>query len=154
VKRLSLREVEGLYEVRTALEVLAVRLAATRADNDLLGQIEEAARLHVNAVQRGAVDEFLEYDRRFHGLIAEGADNPILAHMLTSLADRIHIVRRMDLGRWQDETSGQEHHEVAKALLRRDEEGAAHLMESHILEHKGRVLEILGEAEAGAGESP
>jgi DNA-binding GntR family transcriptional regulator len=151
VKRLSLREVEGLYEVRTALEVLAVRLAAMRADEVLLGKIEEAARLHVSAVQRGAVDEFLEYDRRFHGLIAEGAGNPILAHMLISLADRIHIVRRMDLGRRQDETSGQEHHEVAKALLERDGEGAARLMEHHIREHKGRVLELLSDAEASAG---
>ena len=151
VKQLSLREVEGLYEVRKALEVLAVRLAAIRADDALLGQIDEAAGLHLNAVQRGAVGEFLEYDRRFHGLIAEGADNPILASMLTSLADRIHIVRRMDLGRRQDEMSGQEHHEIAKALLQRDGEGAARRMEYHIREHKGRVLDILGASEGVAG---
>jgi DNA-binding GntR family transcriptional regulator len=147
VKQLSLREVEGLYEVRSALEVLAVRLAAVRSDDTLLEQVDEAARLHVSAVQRGAVDEFLEYDRRFHDLIAEGADNPILASMLTSLADRIHIVRRMDLGRRQDEMSGEEHFEIAKALLQRDGDEAARLMEYHIREHKGRVLDMLNESE-------
>ena len=151
VKQLSLREVEGLYEVRTALEILAVRLGARRASDALLKQIAEAAKLHLNAVQRGAVDEFLEYDRRFHDLIAEGADNPILASMLTSLADRIHIVRRMDLGRRQDEMSGQEHLDIATALLQRDGEEAARRMENHIREHKGRVLDIVGISEGSAG---
>ena len=144
VKQLTVHEVEGLYEVRAALEILAVRLAATRASDELLKQIEEAAGLHINAVQRGAVDEFLEYDRRFHDLIAEGSDNPILASTLTSLADRIHIIRRMDLGRRQDEMSGQEHHEIAEALLQRDGEEAARRMDNHIREHQGRVLDIVG----------
>lgn len=143
VRRLSPREAEGLYEVREALETLAIRLAATRASDELLAEIFEAAQLHVEAVQRDAVNEFLEYDRRFHRLIAQGADNPILASMLTSLADRIHIIRRMDLGRRVDEMSGQEHHNVATALLQRDAERAAGLMAHHIQEHRTRVMELL-----------
>ena len=144
VKQLTPHEVEGLYEVREALEVLAVRLAASRASDALLAEIEEAALLHINAVQRGAVDEFLEYDRHFHGLIAQASANPVLASTLSSLADRIHIVRRMDLGRRQDEMSGQEHLEIAEALLRRDASEASRRMENHIEEHQVRVLHIVG----------
>lgn len=148
VRQLSPREAEGLYEVREALETLAVRLAAVRAGDELLAEIAEAAQLHLNAVQRGAVDEFLEYDRRFHDLIAQGADNPILASILISLADRIHIIRRMDLGRRVDEMSGQEHHNVATALLQRDAERAAGLMAHHIQEHRTRVMDILQDEES------
>jgi DNA-binding GntR family transcriptional regulator len=146
VKRLSAREVQGLYEVRETLEILAVRLAAARAGDDLLRQIEELALLHAEAVQRDDVDEYLGYDRRFHDLIAQAADNPVLASMLSSLADRIHIVRRMDLGRRQDVVSGQQHLEVASALRRHDGERAIEAMEAHIREHKGRVLELLSHA--------
>jgi DNA-binding GntR family transcriptional regulator len=152
VRRLKPREAEGLYEVREALETLAVRLAAARASDELLAEISEAAQLHLDAVQRGAVDEFLEYDRRFHRLIAQGADNPILSSMLTSLADRIHIIRRMDLGRWVDEMSGQEHHNVAMALLQRDAERAAGLMAHHIYKHRTRVMELLKDEESNRNE--
>jgi DNA-binding GntR family transcriptional regulator len=143
VKRLSAREVQGLYEVRETLEILAVRLAADRAGDDVLRQVEDLARLHAEAVQRGDVDEYLGYDRDFHDLIARAADNPVLASMLSSLADRIHIVRRMDLGRRQDLVSGQQHLEVAQALRVHNGEQACRLMEAHIREHKGRVLELL-----------
>jgi DNA-binding GntR family transcriptional regulator len=147
VKRLSAREVNGLYEVRETLEILAVRLAAARAGDELLQQIEDLALLHAEAVRRGDVDEYLGYDRRFHDLIAQAADNPVLASMLSSLADRIHIVRRMDLGRRQDLVSGQQHLDVARALRHRDGEQAIRLMEAHIREHKGRVLELLSQAQ-------
>jgi DNA-binding GntR family transcriptional regulator len=145
VKELDQDEIEGLYEVREALEVLAVRRAAVRASDDLLQQVAKVAALHLDAVQRDATDEFLQHDRHFHDLIATGAGNPILASLLRGLADRIHIVRRMDLGRRQDELSGQEHHEIADALLRRDGEAAARLMESHIREHGDRVLDLYNE---------
>jgi len=143
VKKLSLAEVEGLYEVREALETLAVRLAAERAGDELLDQILQTARLHVAGVQRGAVNEYLQHDRQFHELIAEGAGNPVLASMMTSLADRIHIIRRMDQGQPQDEMSGQEHAEIGQALSHRDGEEAARLMQHHIREHRMRVVRML-----------
>jgi DNA-binding GntR family transcriptional regulator len=70
--------------------------------------------------------------------------------MLTSLADRIHIIRRMDLGQRQDEMSGDEHAEIAQALQRRDGENAAQLMRHHIREHRVRVVGLL----QGGTESP
>jgi len=143
VKKLSLAEVEGLYEVREALETLAVRLAAERADDALLNQILQTAQLHIAGVQRGAVSEYLHHDRQFHHLIAEGAGNSVLASMLTSIADRIHITRRMDLGQHQDEMAGQEHAEIGQALSHRDGEEAARLMQHHIREHRMRVVGML-----------
>jgi DNA-binding GntR family transcriptional regulator len=148
VKRLSQPEVEGLYEVREALEMLAVRLAAQRASDALLKEVAAVAELHLQAVQHGDVNEYLEYDRRFHDLIAVGSDNLTLTSILRTLADRIHIVRRMDLGRRQDESSGHEHLEIAAALSRRDGETAARLMEDHIRLHRGRVLDMLSQEQA------
>ncbi len=148
VKLLSRPELVGLYEVREALEILAVRLTATRADDALLQEIARTAELHRQMVHHGDPNRYLEVDRRFHELIAKGADNPILSSMLHMLADRIHIVRRMDLGQQQDELSGQEHCEIAAALLQRDAERTAHLMEQHIRTHGRRVLESITRLES------
>ena len=148
VKSLSQPEVMGLYEVREALETLAVRLTATRAGDALLQEIARTAELHRQMVHHGDPNRYLELDRRFHELIAEGANNPILSAMLRMLADRIHIVRRMDLGQRQDELSGQEHCEIATALLQRDAERTARLMEHHIRSHSRRVLELLTQLES------
>jgi DNA-binding GntR family transcriptional regulator len=145
VRRLSQPEVEGLYEVREALEILAVRLAAQRANDALLEEVVSVAERHLQAVQHGDINEYLEHDRRFHDLIAVGSENSTLTSILRRLADRIHIVRRMDLGRRQDELSGREHLDIAAALMRRDGEAAAHLMESHIRVHRGRVLDTLSQ---------
>jgi DNA-binding GntR family transcriptional regulator len=101
-------------------------------------------------VHRGAVSEYLQHERQFYNLIAEGAGNPVLASMLTSLADRIHIIRRMDSGQPQDEMSGQEHAAISLALSHRDGKEVARLMQQHIREHRMRVVGMLrSSAEAG-----
>jgi DNA-binding GntR family transcriptional regulator len=143
VKRLNRRELEGLYEVREALEKLAVELAAARASDALLDQLVQMANLHARAVQREAVEEFLEFDRRFHDLIAEGADNPILGDSLRGLADRIHIFRRFDLGQTQDQMSAEEHSAIAAALRRRDAGQAVAFMTQHIDKTRGRLIAAL-----------
>ncbi len=145
VKRLSRSDVQGLYEVREALEVLAVRLAVERASDVLLQQVAETAELHLSTVKKGNIGEYLKYDRRFHELIAEGSDNSVLASMLFRLGDRFHVVRRMDL---EDSMSGQEHSDIAAALLDRDGKEATRLMKNHIRVHRDRVLDILGQKEA------
>jgi DNA-binding GntR family transcriptional regulator len=147
VKQLNRSEIEGLYEVREALEELAVRLAAERSSDALVDQMIDMASLHAQSVERQAVDEYLELDRRFHDLIAEGANNPILGAMLRSLADRIHIFRRIDLGQIQDQMSAQEHREIAQALRRRDSSLAAHLMSQHLQKTRNRVLAMLDSGE-------
>jgi DNA-binding GntR family transcriptional regulator len=143
VKQLNRRELEGLYQVREALERLALESAADRASADLLDQIVQTANLHARAVERKAVEEYLEFDRRFHELIAEGADNPVLGDILRGLADRIHIFRRYDLGQIQDETSAEEHCGIAAALRRRDSAEAVALMMRHIEKTRSRVIAAL-----------
>ena len=143
VKQLSRQEIEGLYEVRVVLEKLSIRLASLRASDALLQQVTDTANLYTQAVKRGDTKEFLEYDRQFHDLIGKGAANPILASTLRSLADRIQIIRHLDLGKKRNEKAAEEHQEIAAALLQRDADRAVSRMESHILSPRNRVLDML-----------
>lgn len=143
VKKLSIEEVERLYEIREALEMLATRLSAARASDEALQEVLSSANLHIKAVKRGDRHEYLSLDRRFHELIAEGSKNSILVSMLNSIADRIHIVRRLTSNLTQDVVTGKEHQEIAEALVKRDGERAAGLIRNHIQKHCARVLNTL-----------
>jgi DNA-binding GntR family transcriptional regulator len=153
VKKLTIEEVEGLYEVREALETLSVRLFAERAMDNAIDEVLKTAELHANAIQNENKKEFLDLDHRFHELIAEGAGNIILSAVLRGLSDRIRIVRHMDLKKKQDEFSGKEHLEIAKALAKRDSEEAVRLMKEHIQFHSMRVLNMLKQVEEKKSES-
>jgi DNA-binding GntR family transcriptional regulator len=154
VKTLSAEESGLLYEIREALEVLATRLAAGRAAPEALRQIMEVAESHQRAVELGHLHEYLDLDRRFHGLIAEASRNPILVSMLSMIADRIHIVRRLTSNLEKDVLTGDEHHQVAAALAEHDGEKAAALMQQHIRRHGERIRQYLAAGEGEGGKAP
>jgi DNA-binding GntR family transcriptional regulator len=157
VKTLSAEESGLLYEIREALEVLATRLVARRAKAQSLQTIMDVAESHRKAVELGNLHEYLDLDRRFHSLIAEGSQNPILVSMLNMIADRIHIVRRMTSNLEKDVLTGIEHHEIASALMRRDDSKATALMQQHIRRHGERIRVFLmserGEASGGSEDN-
>jgi DNA-binding GntR family transcriptional regulator len=63
--------------------------------------------------------------------------------MLNMIADRIHIVRRMTSNLEKDVLTGIEHHEIASALMRRDDSKATALMQQHIRRHGERIRVFL-----------
>ncbi|MAT16232.1 MAG: hypothetical protein CMJ46_13290, partial [Planctomyces sp.] len=76
VAQLSLEEIEQIYEMRALLEGAAAERAATRLDREhVAGLIKEAKRLKA---RRKAVDwheQAIDFDLRFHQLLAEAAKN-------------------------------------------------------------------------------
>lgn len=152
VKTVSAEETGLLYEIREALEVLATGLVARRASQETLQKILDVAESHRKAVELRHLHEYLDLDRRFHSLIAEGSQNPILVSMLSMIADRIHIVRRMTSNLEKDVLTGNEHHGIAAALMIRDAEKAASLMQQHIRRHGERIRQyLLKEGGEGVG---
>jgi len=147
VKSLTAEESGLLYEIREALEVLATRLAAVRGTQTSLQLIMDVAESHRRAVDQGNLQEYLDLDRRFHSLIAEASQNPILVSMLNMIADRIHIVRRLTSNLEMDVLTGNEHREIAAALLGRDGEKATTLMQQHVRRHGERIRHFLAAGE-------
>ncbi|MGA2763353.1 MAG: GntR family transcriptional regulator [Spirochaetia bacterium] len=145
VKTLTPDDVGNLYEIREALEVLAVRKAAEKASPEMLSRIANAADRHLEAVESGHMQEYVILDRQFHMLIAEGAKNEVLQSMLNIISDRIHIMRRLTSNFEKDVETGHVHREIAAALKRRDSRGAVELMKRHIQRHGERIMEYLKE---------
>ena len=69
VAGLSIDDVESVYEIRTALETLAVRLAAQRMEAADYEQLDELAGKMQQTWQEGDVDNWVNLDARFHELV-------------------------------------------------------------------------------------
>ena len=122
------RLIEQVYEVRGALEVLAVRLAAERR-TVIDPAILVAGRA---AVRRGHVKALIDADLAFHTAIYRAADNPLIEQ--SALLNWHHIRRAMGLALQSDQLRKPvwtEHQAIADAMARGDADQAEALVRTH-----------------------
>ncbi len=77
---ISPRELLSYVELRVAIEIQAVRLAAQRADDDDIAELQELLT-ELNAIDR-PYDELLEVDFRFHRRILQASGNPLMQNVM------------------------------------------------------------------------
>ncbi len=146
VRRFTVEEIDGLYEVRAALEGLAARKAARRltpAGLQTIGAILDECQVALDA---GDVEAYGQADARFHRALAEAAGNPTLVETLDGLRLRIHRFR--DLANREPglrRRAAREREQIVDALARRDAEAAGRLLEQHIDHVRRTVLHQLTE---------
>jgi len=158
----SVRSMRELYDVRIALEDLAVRRAAAAGDRGPLEALEqewEALRIGHRADGATAGTEFVHRDEAFHERIAEASGNHVAVQFLRDINDRIRVLRIHDFTR-QDRilSTIDEHLEIVGAVLAGDADAAAGFMRGHIQrsanvvrEQIGEVLSRMFDGPAGAG---
>jgi DNA-binding GntR family transcriptional regulator len=151
VRRTSRSEILDLFEVREAIEGMAARLCAYRANNDLLARLDEAIEAMSRQVKTLDMDGYSQTDERFHQLIMSGASNDWLSDHYRLLVQHLHrgllssIVTRRE-GRM--DRSLAEHVEIMRALHAHDAQGAENAMRNHV--HNGR-MELQDEVSAKFG---
>jgi DNA-binding GntR family transcriptional regulator len=92
--------VQHLYEVRSGLELQALRRPATIGtthDREALEALrDEWQALAADAASAEADPGFVLLDESFHVTLAESAGNPALAEVLQQVNERIRVVRMQD----------------------------------------------------------
>jgi len=142
VATLSAHELQEIYEMRAALEPLALRLALPRLTKGDLGKAEEAldaARDETNPERLAA----LNWD--FHHSLYQPADRPRLLATISNLHLNVDRYMRVVLTVMQHHSASHAEHEaILEACRARDEAAATRRLEAHIT-HAGRQLvEFLG----------
>jgi len=133
IRSFNATQVNDLYEVRKALEALAVRLAVPHL-TDM--QVEEFGALldaGQHALDTGDLIAYGTADRQFHGAIARYSGNETLIESLDRLSLQIQIVRTAanhDPAVVRE--TAHQRTEIVAALRARDAEAAAWLLEEHI----------------------
>jgi DNA-binding GntR family transcriptional regulator len=144
VRAMNLQEVEDLYELRIALEVLAARQAAKR-----MGQAERDRLAAILAEVGGLLDtddkrRILQLEQDYHVIIFEASGNRALAEMGRTILDRIWIIQNINLLTTDHLSQAHPQHvEVFEALRAGDPQKAANLMRRHVSGARDFVLSRL-----------
>lgn len=152
VRTFTAKQVNDLYEVRKALEALAMRLAIPKLSQEHIEQIRHILDDVQAALDRRDMDAYTESDRRFHNAIIRITGNETLIESLNRLGAQIQMIRFI-ANHDPDvvQRTAKERPLILMALETRDADRAAQLMEDHIEGVRKAVLsqiEILEAAEA------
>jgi GntR family transcriptional regulator, transcriptional repressor for pyruvate dehydrogenase complex len=137
------------FELRTAVESEAARLAALRRTRSHLKAIKDAARALEDAITRKETGH--EQDFGFHMAIAEATDNELFVRVLEELADTMHGSMAMGLSLTRtgsDLRRSQvlrEHWQIADAIAAQDAEAASLYMRFHLLQTRSRATDARSE---------
>lgn len=133
VKVLSPQEFLAAYQVREALEVLAIRLAVPRLTADDMLALRDLHEQMTACAERADVRRFFELNTAFHALLVERSGNGRLQQMYRQLMNQMRRYRMRSMAlRGGLERSLTEHAALLEAIRRRDEDAAARLLSEHI----------------------
>jgi GntR family transcriptional regulator, transcriptional repressor for pyruvate dehydrogenase complex len=121
-----------LTEVRSMLEPVMARIAATRANEQDLAAIEAVVKLQEEELRTGALSR--KYDMEFHRLIASACHNPVLNIVVTAINDSIRdaIYHSKLTASMRHQVVGY-HRQIFEAIRNRDRGLASRLMEEHVM---------------------
>jgi DNA-binding GntR family transcriptional regulator len=140
-------ELADLYEARLILEPQAARLAATRATDAHIAELE---RLDILLRQPSAgasyseIKTFAGNDAAFHAVLAEATGNDYLRSAILRLQSHLHLSRRYFHRGIADAFQAlPEDHDILDALRRRDAGAAERAMREHIIRSQARYQKLL-----------
>ena len=133
-------EIREIYEIRTALEGYAARLAATAADDATLQQIAHVYAHSIAGLQQGARDRLVSHNDAFHDAVIGAAGNRRLAQQIRQNSEYYFNFRIAALYSDEEaESSLAGHKAIVDALLRRDADAAEHAARDHV----GEALSVM-----------
>lgn len=141
VAGVSYKDVKDVFEIRAALEALAASLAAEKATEEEIEQMERV--LHYEKMPE-SLEEMVQTDTDFHALVYKASRNERLLGILANLREQIQRFRATSLavpGRPKDAI--QEHMEIVDAIARHDVEEAQNLATSHIENAANTMFEAM-----------
>jgi len=153
VRFITPEELIESYQVREALEVLAVRLAVPRITGAALADLDELADRMSGHAKEGAVADFFTANVAFHELLCELSGNKKLLQVYRRLAGEIGRFQARTLAlRGSLDGSVAEHRAILAAIRLRDVEKAAELTAAHIRVPAQRLHETLSEPSQSSAE--
>jgi len=142
VSDMSLRDISDVFEIREALEVLAVSLAAARITDDELEELERMMVELDEVIGKNDIEGLVEVDIRFHMKIYEASRNVRLISILSNLREQTTRFRMTSMstpGRMQN--TMEEHRAIVEALGDRDPEEAGRVTHEHLANAEAILLE-------------
>jgi DNA-binding GntR family transcriptional regulator len=150
IRRLSVKEVREVYEIRAALFGLAGQLLAERISDDQLQRLTRFVVEMEEASQQRDFEAYYPLNLAFHEFIVDSAGNAMLAQQYRSFVKKLHLFRARSLVQGGGLTvSNKEHREMLSSVAARDPAWAHKAHCRHVMAARDRLLSVV-EADAGA----
>ncbi|MDB9862177.1 FCD domain-containing protein [Litorivicinus sp.] len=141
VRKMDLREVLEVYDIRAFLDQLIGQLAAMQGSER---QIEELVQIHTRLSAAVQLDDFEQYypeNLAFHQKLLEMTGSQRLTAMYSSLVKELHLFRRKGLiQRGSMDVSNAEHELILQAITAKDPIRTGLAMKNHVMTAKQRLI--------------
>ena len=147
VSDLSIKDINEVFEVRTALDVLAAGMAAERITADELEQMERLLVELGEYIEQNDIEKIVEADSKFHDLLYSASRNNRLVGIINNLREQLTRFRSLSMsypGRLKEmlvehtrlvESLGMRNVSLAKRLAGVHMANAEQTLLKNILEH-------------------
>ena len=144
VARITEKNLKDVLEVRRALDMLAVRLACSRMDDEYKKQLREACDEFARVVKNNNTKDITEADVRFHDIINKATGNDRLIQLVNNLAEQMYRYRLEYIkdAAYHNRLVA-EHEEIYSAIMDGDEERAAKAVVLHIDNQEATIIKHL-----------
>lgn len=146
---LSEKDYQHLFDTRVLLEGYAVS-HIQQVDLIALSGIVEQMTAAKNGRVYNDYREYIDYDRQFHSIIIDGANNSYISHAWRDLNCHLHQnrLRLYDTnGSFDQNDATQEHISILDRLKANDFHSAAEVMVNHLRSTQQRILPLLEKIE-------
>ncbi len=148
VKRITPKEVEDLFDIRTILEVHAIKLATLKQTDESMKILSEKILTHKRYVIEIYDRKKLFLDAEVHLQIARMANNGEIVKQLQRIHEFIYLRSRFELLAPKRMRLSPIHHEKLYQLMKsKNTKEAQDLMEEHIQSAKQVMLSTLSQGE-------
>lgn len=148
VVQADLPELYALFELRSALECAAARLAAARRTDADLAVLHEVTGDSRRDFEQGRRPPY-RLDLAFHRALLAAAASPRIADQVRLVQQQVILLRsKQDVGHAHTSASMDDHDRLVAAVLARDEDLAARVMAVHLERVRDQMVAALRE---GAG---
>ncbi|MFX0203184.1 MAG: GntR family transcriptional regulator [Candidatus Hodarchaeota archaeon] len=142
VKEITIKEIEDLYEVRKALEVLAVQQTIRNISNRQIKKLSEILKSHNTLIYSDEFKSRLLEGADFHKTIAFISGNQYLYEIISNIFDRISTFRGIgSLTLERRKIVYQQHREIYNLLKEKDATRLKNKLRKHISEAKREAVE-------------
>lgn len=144
VAGISLKDIHEVYEIRAALEALALELAAKYITAEELEELKRQVHEEEVMTEANRLNEIIFIDSSFHDLIYQYARNSRLTQFVEILQEQFKRFRSLPLGNSaRSNTALEEHQQIVEALACHDSTLAARLAREHIANAENALISAL-----------
>lgn len=144
VAKITEKNLKDVLEVRRALDVLTVKLACDRMDEETKMELLKACDEFAKVVKKNNTKEITEADVCFHDIILKSTGNDRLLQLVNNLAEQMYRYRLEYIkdSAYHDRLV-KEHEAIYQAIIDGDKEKAAKAAVLHIDNQEKTIIEHL-----------